>query len=70
MTGVEQAAVWLFAVFCAAVTVTSVAKSVASARVEVAKANAGAYVQAHRVVSEAQFGPTTLPAWMTKDGDQ
>jgi hypothetical protein len=69
MTGIELTAVWLFTIFCAAVTVTSVAKSVAAARVEVAKANAGAYVQAHRVVSEAQFGPTTVPTEWIPGGE-
>jgi hypothetical protein len=70
MTGLEQTAVWLFAIFCTAVTVTSAARSWASARTEVAKANAGAYVDAHRAVVEAQWGPRlTVPDYLPKDGE-
>jgi len=70
VSGAELTAVWLFGIFCASVTVASVARSWASARIEVAKQHASAHVGAHQVVAEAQFGPTTLPAsWMTKDGE-
>lgn len=69
MTGLEQAAVWLFATFCGSVTVCTVVKAWAGARIEAAKAHAGAHVEAHRVMAEAQFGPLTVPAWMTNGGE-
>ena len=80
MTGVELTVVWLFGTFCAAVSVTSVARAWSTARVEaaraqasaevdVAKAHARGHVDGYRAVAEVQHGPMTLPSWMTQDGE-
>jgi len=80
MTGAEQVAVWLFGIFCAAVSVTSVARAWSTARVETAKAQAGAevdvakahargHVDGYRAVAEVQHGPHFVPPAWTTDGD-
>lgn len=70
MTGVELTAVWLFGIFCAAMTVASAAKSWSTARVETAKAGAAAHVNASRVVAEVQAGvPLTVPTEWIPGGD-
>lgn len=80
MTSAELMAAWLFGIFCAAVSVTSVAKAWSTARVETARAQAGAevdvakahargHVDSYRAVAEVQHGPMTLPSWMTQDGE-
>jgi hypothetical protein len=68
MNGGETMTVWLFALFCAAVSVCSVAKSFASARSEVARQHARAHVEAHRVVAEGQFGRVIVPPEWQEEG--
>lgn len=68
MTGVEQAAVWLFGIFCVSVTVAAVVKAWTTARVDVAKLHAKAHVDTHRVIAAAQHGPLTVPlAWSEQE---
>lgn len=69
MTGLQQTAVWLFATFCGSVTVCTVVKAWAQARVAVAKEHARAHVDAHRVVAEAQHGPLVVPEAWTNGGE-
>ena len=69
MTGVEQLVVWLAGVFCAALSVCVVARRVAEARVDVARAHCRAHVTVQRMVLEAQLGsPVYVPAEWQEEG--
>lgn len=60
---------WLFATFCGSVTVCTVVKAWATARVDVAHEHARVHLEVHRINVEAQHGPLTVPDWMTNGGE-
>lgn len=69
MTGAEQLTVWLVGIVLVTAAVSSAVKAWASARVEVAKAQAQAHVDAYQIVVRAQAGQLTVPpAWMQEEG--
>ncbi|WP_035796404.1 hypothetical protein [Kitasatospora mediocidica] len=69
MTGFQQTAVWLFVTFCGSVTVRTVVKAWAGARVDVAREHARVYLEANRAVIDAQHGPQFVPPAWTTDGE-
>jgi hypothetical protein len=69
VSGVEQLVVWLFGLFLAAVSVCSVARSLAQARVDVATQVAQSTVEANRIVAEVRSGAVYPPAaWSAEEG--
>lgn len=69
MSGVELTVVSVFGILCAALTACSIARRLAEARVDVARAHCRAHVAVQRMVLEAQLGsPVYVPAEWQEEG--